>query len=93
MSLAIVVLWLESKLLYVPHKLLWYSLRKSEVPQQYVDFIKSNYMKATSIVRCPASVYKQRQVTISVYQGSTLSPQLFNICMNAITRDLQKPHL
>ena len=48
------------------------------------------YNNTKSHVRCPAGLTDSFPVTVGVHQGSALSPLLFVIVMNSITRDLQK---
>ncbi|EYC04720.1 hypothetical protein Y032_0086g1952 [Ancylostoma ceylanicum] len=67
------------------------SLRKHGVPEEYVRWIKLLYQKPSSVVRCSAGTSKRFPVEVGVHQGSVLSPLLFILCVDTITRDIQKP--
>jgi hypothetical protein len=76
----------------VPHEVIWWALRKHNVPEEYVEWIKLIYRGATTNVRSTAGVSKDFPITVGVHQGSALSPLLFITVMDAITQDIQKPH-
>ncbi|EYB88615.1 hypothetical protein Y032_0244g3530 [Ancylostoma ceylanicum] len=76
----------------VLRELIWMSLRKHGVPEEYVRWIKMLYQKPSSVVRCSAGTSKPFPVEVGVHKGSVLSPLLFILCVDTITRDIQKPH-
>ncbi|KAK6764634.1 hypothetical protein RB195_024815 [Necator americanus] len=76
----------------VPHELLWMSMRSHRVPEEYVRWTKLLYAKPTSVVRCAAGTSRPFPVHVAVHQGSSLSPLLFILCMDTITKEIQKQH-
>jgi len=75
----------------VPHEVIWWALRKHQVPEEYINWIKMIYRNATSSVRSSVGTTREFPITVGVHQGSALSPLLFVTVMDAVTRDLQKP--
>ena len=76
----------------VPHDLLWFSLRDAGVPEEYVRWVKMLYTDSQSQVRSVAGTTKPFKVTVGVHQGSAISPLLFILCLDRITRDIQGEH-
>ncbi|KAK6742270.1 hypothetical protein RB195_009871 [Necator americanus] len=76
----------------VPHELLWMSMRSHRVPEEYVRWTKLLYAKPTSVVRCAAGISRPFPVQVGVHQGSSLSPLLFILRMDTITKEIQKQH-
>ncbi|ETN79954.1 reverse transcriptase [Necator americanus] len=77
----------------VPHELLWMSMRSHRVPEEYVRWTKLLYAKPTSVLRCAAGTSRPFPVQVGVHQSSSLSPLLFILCMDTITKEIQKQHL
>jgi hypothetical protein len=76
----------------VPHDLIWLALRLHNVPEAYVGWIKLLYQTATSSVRCAAGTSENFPINVGVHQGSALSPLLFILCMDTVTKDIQTKH-
>lgn len=77
----------------VPHAGIWWALRDHLVPEVYISWIKCLYVAASSSVRYPMGSSELFLVTVRVHQGSALSPLLFNLVMDSVTKDLRKPPL
>ncbi|KAK6737515.1 hypothetical protein RB195_019929 [Necator americanus] len=91
-SVHLAFLYLEKAFDRVPHELLWMSMRSHRVPEQYVRGTKLLYAKNASVVRCAAGISRPFPVEVGVHQGSSLSPLLFILCMDTITKEIQKQH-
>ncbi|KAK6743227.1 hypothetical protein RB195_010468 [Necator americanus] len=91
-SVHLVFLDLEKAFDRVPHELLWMSMRSHRVPEEYVRWRKLLYAKPTSVVRCAAGTSRPFPVQVWVHQGSSLSPLLFILYMDTITKEIQKQH-
>ncbi|KAK6767052.1 hypothetical protein RB195_026530 [Necator americanus] len=76
----------------VPAELLWMSMRSHRVPEEYVRWIKLLHAKPTSVVRCAAGTSRPFPIQVGAHQGSPLSPLLFILCMDTITKEIQKQH-
>ncbi|XP_065321344.1 uncharacterized protein LOC135928808 [Gordionus sp. m RMFG-2023] len=75
----------------VPRNLKWWCLRKQNIPDAYERLMKNIYEASTSCVRMTVGDSKPFWVEIGLHQRSAISPFLFNIIMDTITRDIQKP--
>ncbi|EYC04285.1 hypothetical protein Y032_0088g2119 [Ancylostoma ceylanicum] len=73
-------------------ELIWMSLRKHGVLEKCVRWIKILYQKPSSVVGCSAGTSKLFPVEVGVHQRSVLSSLLFILCVETVTRDIQKPH-
>ncbi|KAK6737186.1 hypothetical protein RB195_019713 [Necator americanus] len=91
-SVHLAFLDLEKAFDRVPHELLWMSMRSHRVPEECVRWTKLLYAKPTSVVRCAVGTSRPFPVRVGVHQGSSLSPLLFILCMDTITKEIQKQH-
>ncbi|EYB84458.1 hypothetical protein Y032_0316g2295 [Ancylostoma ceylanicum] len=90
-ALHIAFLDLEKAFDRVPHELIWYALRKHALPEELTEWVRILYARPRSQVQAPAGTSAEFPITAGVHQGSALSPLLFILVMDAVTRDLQKP--
>ncbi|EYB82911.1 hypothetical protein Y032_0347g3156 [Ancylostoma ceylanicum] len=81
---------LEKALDRVPHNVIWYSLRIHGFPEELVVWIKLLHDGTRSQVRTPNGTSEEFRVNVGVHQGSALSPPLFILVTDAITKDIQK---
>jgi hypothetical protein len=58
------------------------------VPKKYVDVIKDMYEGATTSVRVSGGATRV-PITVGLHQGSALSPYLFALVMDELTKDIQ----
>ncbi len=70
----------------VPRSVLWWSMRKLGVEEWVIKVVKTMYADAKSQVRVNSSLSDPINVTVGVHQGSVLSPLLFIIVMEALSR-------
>ena len=73
----------------VPQKVLWWSLRKLGVDEQALRLVKAMYSNAQSSAQVNSSSSEPFKVTVSVHEGSALSHLLFNIVMEALSREFR----
>ncbi|KAL6507200.1 hypothetical protein OROHE_022099 [Orobanche hederae] len=73
----------------VPREVLWWALAKKGISRKYIDIIKDMYEGASTSVRTNVGRTEEFPITIGVHQGSALSPFLFAIVMDELTRGIQ----
>ncbi len=72
----------------VPHDLIWWSLRMKGADEAEIKMIQDMYKVAVTYIRTPCGSTDEFPVKVGVHQGSSLSPLLFIIVLDAITEDL-----
>ena len=71
----------------VPREVLWWSMRRVGVEEWLVRVVQSMYKHAKSKVRVGDSYSEAFDVRVGVHQGSVLSPLLFIIVLEALSRE------
>ena len=70
----------------VPREVLWWALRQSGVEEWIVKVIQSMYEGVTTSVKLGAGESEEFAVKVGVHQGSVLSPLLFILVLEALSR-------
>ena len=73
----------------VPRQVLWWAMRKLGVQEWVISVVKSMYENARSKVRLGSDLSEEFNVKVGVHQGSVLSPLLFAIVMEAVSREFR----
>ncbi|XP_075990249.1 uncharacterized protein LOC142985892 [Anticarsia gemmatalis] len=73
----------------VPRDTIWWSLRKKNVPERYVNIIADMYKGAKSNIRTVVGETKSIAVSEGDHQGSVLSPFLFCLILDSLTEEAQ----
>ena len=73
----------------IPRKILWWSMRKLGVEEWLIEVVKSMYENAKSKVHLGSKLSSDFNVRVGVHQGSVLSPLLFAIVMEALSREFR----
>jgi hypothetical protein len=68
---------------------MWWALEKHKVPTKYITLIKDMYKDATTSVRTCDGDTSDFPIKIGLHQGSALSPYLFALVMDEVTREIQ----
>jgi hypothetical protein len=74
----------------VPREVVWWALRNMGVDEWIVSVIKSMYEGATTSVKLNGRVSKGFGVKVGVHQGSVLSPLLFIIVLEALSKNFKE---
>ena len=73
----------------VPRKVLWWALRSLGVEEWAVRVIQAMYANARSHVRVNNQYSEEFEVGVGVHQGSVLSPLLFTLVLEALSREFR----
>ena len=73
----------------VPRKVLWWAMRKVGIDEWIVRLVQAMYRNARSRVRVGSEYSEEFEVGVGVHQGSVLSPLLFIIVLEALSRDFR----
>jgi hypothetical protein len=73
----------------IPRNIMWRALDNHKVPTKYVTLIKDMHDKVVTSVRTTDGDINVFSINIGLHQGSTLSPYLFAIVIDEVTRDIQ----
>ena len=73
----------------VPRKVLWWAMRKVGVEEWIVRLVQAMYNNTHSRVRVGSEYSEEFEVGVGVHQGSVLSPLLFIIVLEALSRDFR----
>ncbi|GJN13331.1 hypothetical protein PR202_gb00023 [Eleusine coracana subsp. coracana] len=73
----------------VPRNVMWWALEKHKVPTKYITLIKDMYRDARTCVRTCDGDTNDFSIKIGLHQGSVLSPYLFALVMDEVTREIQ----
>ena len=71
----------------VPRKVIWWALRKLGVEEWIVRLVQGMYANARSPVHVVEGYSEEFEVKVGVHQGSVLSPLLFIIVLEALSRE------
>jgi hypothetical protein len=73
----------------VPRNVMWWSLQKHKISTKYITLIKDMYDNVVISVRTSDRDTNDILINIGLYQGLALSPYLFALMMDEVTRDIQ----
>ncbi|RUS86150.1 hypothetical protein EGW08_006098 [Elysia chlorotica] len=73
----------------VPRKVIWWALRKLGVEEWTVRLVQGMYANARSQVRVDDGYSEEFEVKVGVHQGSVLSPLLFIVVLEALSREFR----
>ena len=87
-DLHLVFIDLEKAYDRIPRDVLWWVLVKKGVSLRYIDLIKDMYEGATTNFRTSGGLSDSFPITIGFHQDSGLSPFLFAIVMDELTKNI-----
>jgi hypothetical protein len=70
----------------VPMNVMWWALQKHKVSTKYITLIKEMYDNVMTSVRTSDGDTNDFSINIGLHQRSALSPYLFALVMNEVTR-------
>jgi hypothetical protein len=73
----------------VPRNIMWWALQKHKASIKYITLIKDMYDNVVTSVRISDRDTNNFPINIEMHQGSALSPYLFSLVMDEVTRDIQ----
>ena len=88
-DLHMVFIDLEKAYNKIPQNVMWWAVEKHKVPAKYITLIKDMYDNVVTSVRTSDVDTDDFPIKIGLHQGSALSPYLFALVMDEVTRDIQ----
>jgi hypothetical protein len=73
----------------VPRNVMWWALQKHKVSSKYITLNKDMHDNVVTSVRTSDGDTNDFSINIGLHQGSALSPYLFALVMDEVTRDIQ----
>jgi hypothetical protein len=73
----------------MPRNVMWWALQKHKVSSKYIALIKDMCDNVVISVRTSDGGTNNFSINIELHQGSALSPYLFALVMDEVTRDIQ----
>jgi Reverse transcriptase (RNA-dependent DNA polymerase) len=73
----------------IPRNIMWWALKRKLVPTKYVTLIKDMYTNVMTYVIACDSESNTFSIKIGLHQGSALSPYIFTLVMDEITKVIQ----
>jgi hypothetical protein len=89
-DLEMVFIDLEKAYDRVPRDLIWWALRRKQVPVKYIRVVQDMYRECCTRVRTSCGTTDGINVEVGLHQGSVLSPYLFITIMDELTKAIQK---
>ena len=69
---------------------MWWALERKRVPSKYITLIKDMYEGVVASVRACDGETRDFPINIGLHQGSALSPYIFALVTDEITKDIQR---
>ena len=73
----------------VPREVVWWAMRKLAVDEWIINVVQAMYSNSRSRVRINDSFSEEFPIKVGVHQGSVLSPLLFIIVLEALSREMR----
>ncbi|KAK3543274.1 hypothetical protein QTP70_014065 [Hemibagrus guttatus] len=74
----------------VPREELWYCMRKSGVAEKFVRVVQDMYERSRTVVRCAVGQTEEFNVEVGLHQGSSLSPFLFAMVLDQLSKEVRQ---
>ena len=81
---------LEKAFNRVPREMIWWSLRRKGVLEREIKVIMEMYTNIETSVKVEYTRSESFDVKVGVHQGSILSPLLFALVMDEVTKDIRE---
>ena len=85
-----VIVDLEKAYHHVPRDLMWWALRKKNIPEAYITIIQDMYKANKTRVKTRCGLTQYFNIKVGLHQGSTLSPLLCIIIMDVLASSIQR---
>jgi hypothetical protein len=73
----------------VTRNIMWWTLQKHKVSTKYITLIKDMHDNVVTSVQTSDGDTNDFLINIGLHQGSALSPYLFALVMDEVTKDIQ----
>ena len=73
--------------------MVWRSMREKGAPEKYVRIIQDMYDHTKTLVKTSVGPTNEFSIKVGLHQGSALSPYLFDLVMEVLTRKIKMESL
>ena len=73
----------------VPREIMWSVMRERNIPEFYITLTADTYNKCVTSVKSKQGLSGQFEIEVGLHQGSALSPFLFILLLDTITREVR----
>merc|ERR1712121_423716 len=74
----------------VPREVIRWALRRQKVPERLINLIMALFHDTKSRVKTLAGISEDFDIEVGVHQGSSISPLLFIIVMEEVTKKVER---
>ncbi|KAI5715312.1 hypothetical protein M8J77_013954 [Diaphorina citri] len=89
-SLIFVFIDLEKAYDRVPREEIWRCMREKKVPEKYVRIVQDMYDRVSTKIRSSVGLTERIPTEVGLHQGSALSPYLFDVIIDVLTKDVRR---
>ena len=72
----------------IPHSIVWDNLKNRSNSRRYIEVIQDIYDRVSTNIHTPVGMTESFPIKVGLHQGSTLSPFIFTVIMEEISKSI-----